>query len=286
MHAPHPNIPHLEIATFTRPSALLALESGAQRIELCSHKEKDGLTPDVQDFLSVSSAAGLCGDGKVDGVDKEKVDGSLPDPLPKEINVMIRPIDNSSPGSGPNQDFRVGDEVFERMKGEMRRFRDLGASGFVFGILKDSDEDSGGERGKGQGGLIVDKERCAELIKIAREGKHGDNVRCTFHRAFDRIDVARMGDQLEILTTLNFTSLLTSGGAVSAIQGIPQIAKLVRQAAGRIEIIVGGGVRSGNLGGLVLGTGAEWFHSSAVTGEGEDVDGDEVRRLREALGKV
>ncbi|KAB8292278.1 hypothetical protein EYC80_008020 [Monilinia laxa] len=301
--SPHPNTLHLEIATFTRSSALLALKSGAQRIELCSHKDKDGLTPDVQDFLGVSSAAevfrsgareydGGLGEesqgeeelGKVDRDDKERVDGSLTVSFPKEINVMVRPIDNSCPGPGPNEDFRVGDEVFERMKEEIRRFRSLGASGFVFGILKDSDVDVSG--GNVKRGLIIDKERCAELIKIAREGKHGENVRCTFHRAFDRIDVSRMEEQLEILITLNFTSLLTSGGAISAIQGIPQIAKLVRQAAGRIDIIVGGGVRSENLEGLMMGTGAGWFHSSAVTGEGENVDGHEVRSLREMLGRV
>ncbi|RAL66544.1 hypothetical protein DID88_006234 [Monilinia fructigena] len=189
--SPHPNTPHLEIATFTRSSALLALKSGAQRVELCSYKDKDGLTPDVQDFMSVSSATEMFGSGgreyggglgeegqgeeelgKVDMDDKEQVDGSLSVPFPREINVMIRPIDNSFRGPGHNEDFRVGDEVFERMKEEIRRFKKLGASGFVFGILKDFDVDVSG--GKRKGGLIVDKERCAELIKIAREGKHGE----------------------------------------------------------------------------------------------------------------
>lgn len=31
------------------------------------------------------------------------------------------------------------------------------------------------------------------------------------------------------------------------------------------------------------GTGVEWVHSAAITGEGEDVDGEEVRRIKDVL---
>ena len=67
------------------------------------------------------------------------------------------------------------------------------------------------------------------------------------------------------------------------MQGIVQLQKLVRQAAGRIDIIVGGGVRSRNLENLMQETGAGWFHSSAVTGDGEEVDGKEVEKMRDIL---
>ncbi|KAF7948061.1 uncharacterized protein EAE97_003472 [Botrytis byssoidea] len=263
----------LEIATFTPASALLALRSGAQRIEFCAHKEKDGLTPNAEDFSSVYSASVLHvqNEKKKDGkVDEEKREGS------GDINIMIRPVDNSSRGAGPVDNFRVGDEMFEEMKGEIRRFRELGGRGFVFGILRDAEE--------GGRGLVVDRVRCAELIRIAREGEGGENVRCTFHRAFDRIERARMEEELEVLITLNFTSLLTSGGAPTSVQGVVQIQKLVQQAAGRIDIIVGGGVRSRNLKELVQETGAGWFHSSAVIGDGEDVNGQEVGKMRDILG--
>ncbi|TGO66781.1 hypothetical protein BOTNAR_0054g00200 [Botryotinia narcissicola] len=255
---------NLEIATFTPASALLALRSGAQRIELCAHKEKDGLTPDAKDFSSVYSASVLHEQNEK----KEEESG--------DINIMIRPVDNSSLGAGPNDNFRVGDEVFEEMKGEIRRFRELGGRGFVFGILRDA--------GEGGRGLVVDRVRCAELIGIAREGEGGENIRCTFHRAFDRIESARMEEELEVLINLNFTSLLTSGGAATSVQGVVQLQKLVQQAAGRIDIIVGGGVRSRNLKELVQETGAGWFHSSAVTGDGEDVNGEEVGKMRDILG--
>ncbi|QSZ32759.1 hypothetical protein DSL72_002338 [Monilinia vaccinii-corymbosi] len=303
---PQAAIRHLEIAAFTPSSALLALKAGAQRIELCSSRDQDGLTPDVQGFLRISSAVEGCGcegegegegegyDGDVLGARGQGEEGWGKDDRgdrgehKREINVMIRPHDNSPRGPGTNDNFRVGDDIFEKMKEDIRIFRKWGATGFVFGILKDADGD-GGEKGSGRegrrkGGLIVDNERCAELIRIARAGKDGGSVRCTFHRAFDRIDRERMEEQLEILTTLTFSSLLTSGGAGSATQGAPRVAQLVRRAAGRIDIIVGGGVRSANVRELVEGTGARWFHSSAVTGEGEEVDSAEVQRLRAALG--
>ncbi|TGO30072.1 hypothetical protein BPAE_0008g00640 [Botrytis paeoniae] len=279
--SPRPQIPNtisnmpsnLEIATFTPSSALIALKSGAQRIEFCAHKDKDGLTPDAKDFSSVYSVLntkpGKINHGKVKEC-KEAKNG--------EINIMIRPVDNSSLGVGPDDNFRVGDEVFEKMKEEIRRFRELGGRGFVFGILKDDEE--GGK------GLVVDRERCAELIGIAREGEGGENVRCTFHRAFDRIESTRMEEELEVLINLNFTSLLTSGGAPTSFQGVVQLQKLVQQAAGRIDIIVGGGVRSRNLEELVQETGAGWFHSSAVIGDGEDVNGEEVGKMRDILGSA
>ncbi|KAM0174919.1 hypothetical protein ACHAPF_005828 [Botrytis cinerea] len=257
----------LEIATFTPSSALSALRSGAQRIELCAHKNQDGLTPAVKDFSRIYSAL----DEKPGDHDDGKIGKSGES---GEINIMIRPVDNSLLGGGPNDNFRVGGGVFEEMRGEIRRFRELGGRGFVFGVLRDG---GGGE------GLLVDRERCAELIGIAREGEGGENVRCTFHRAFDRIDPLRMEEQLEVLINLNFTSLLTSGGAPTSVQGIVQLQKLVRQAAGRIDIIVGGGVRSINLENLMQETGAGWFHSSAVTGDGEEVDGKEVEKMRDIL---
>ncbi|TGO43117.1 hypothetical protein BHYA_0003g00710 [Botrytis hyacinthi] len=278
--APRPETPNplskmprnLEIATFTPSSALLALRSGAQRIELCAHKDKDGLTPDAKDFSSVYSVSAL------HAQNEKKIDGKLDEKNEEEsgeINIMIRPVDNSSLGAGPNDNFRVGDEVFEEMKEEIRRFRVLGGRGFVFGILRDTED--------GGMGLVVDRVRCAELIGIAREGEGGENVRCTFHRAFDRIESVRMEEELEVLINLNFTSLLTSGGAPNSIQGVVQLQKLIQQAAGRIDIIVGGGVRSRNLKELVQETGAGWFHSSAVIGDGEDVNGEEVGKMRHIL---
>jgi copper homeostasis protein len=70
------------------------------------------------------------------------------------------------------------------------------------------------------------------------------------------------------------------------MEGADVVRRLVERAKGRIDIIVGGGVRSARVGELRERTGAEWFHSSAVVGEGEEVCEDEVRGLRRVLDGV
>lgn len=46
---------------------------------------------------------------------------------------------------------------------------------------------------------------------------------------------------------------------------------------------MGGGIRSGNVVDLKRGTGVEWMHSAAITGEGEEVDEEEVRKMQTFL---
>lgn len=88
---------------------------------------------------------------------------------------------------------------------------------------------------------VIDEKSCKRLIQAAR-GKP-----CTFHRAMDSIPKSLMPSQLELLINLGFTSLLTSGGPPDAVSNVGTIKELVEAAKGRIEVIVGGGVRSGNL---------------------------------------
>jgi hypothetical protein len=63
------------------------------------------------------------------------------------------------------------------------------------------------------------------------------------------------------------------------------------EARGGVEVVVGGGVRSGNLRGLVEGLGeggrgeGVWFHSSCFGG-GEGFDEEEARTLAEEMGDM
>jgi copper homeostasis protein len=149
------------------------------------------------------------------------------------------------------------------MESSIQSFSSAGASGFVFGILN----------GEGK----VDRGRNKTLVRIAG-GK-----RCTFHKAFDEIAEEEMESQLEVLIECGFKAVLTSGGASNAVEGKERLRKLVEAAKERIEIIVGGGVRSSNVDEL-RETGASWFHSSAVRDGGEDASGEEVKLLCSKLG--
>ena len=92
----------LEACVETYQEALMAQNNGANRIELCSHLELDGLTPDF----------GLL----------EKVCNTLKIP----VMVMIRP-------RGGN--FVYLETEIKKMEQEIALAKKLGASGIVFGLL-------------------------------------------------------------------------------------------------------------------------------------------------------
>ncbi|KAF1916377.1 copper homeostasis protein CutC [Ampelomyces quisqualis] len=219
----------LEIACFTPSSALKAATHGADRIELCAHYSLGGLTPPIQDLLSMRN--------------------QLPPHIP--INIMIRPRAGN---------FFYSTAEFESMRHSIALFAPL-ASGFVFGILD----------GHGR----VDVARNSELVDIAAP------LACTFHRAIDEIPAEEVHDAVEKVVACGFKSLLTSGGGKNAEEGIDVVKRLREKFGTRIEVVMGGGVRSGNVGSLKRRAGVEWIHSAAITGEGEEVDGEEVRRIKE-----
>ncbi|TAQ87258.1 hypothetical protein B7494_g4405 [Chlorociboria aeruginascens] len=176
------------------------------------------------------------------------------------IHVMIRPHSLS---------FHYSDSDFILMKNGILEFKDNGADGFVFGILDE--------------GNRVDVERCRELVKLA------GGTKCTFHRAFDTVirerGVGEGMEELEKIIECGFTSVLTSGGGMNAWEGRGVIKKLVAKATGRIEILVGGGVRANNLAELkgdIGNVGVGW-HTSAVMDGGEEASEDEVRALRKMV---
>jgi copper homeostasis protein len=196
----------------------------------------------------------LCADPSVGGLTPSlNLFKSLRAGISTPINVMIRP-------RGPGFACSAADLV--QMEGNISAFARAGADGFVFGALT--------AEGK------VDEQSMRKLVSRA-EGRP-----CTFHRAFDAVREADVDEALETIVALGFRALLTSGGAAAAVQGREQVRRLVERAAGRIEVIVGGGVRSGNVEQL-QGTGARWFHSSGIVDGGEEASAEEVQALRRAL---
>lgn len=81
----------------------------------------------------------------------------------------------------------------------------------------------------------------------------------TLHRGFDLVPDPR--EALEIAISLGIDTILTSGGATAAAQGIEGLAALVKQAAGRIEILAGKGVTAENVE-AILTSGVTAVHAS------------------------
>lgn len=129
--------------------------------------------------------------------------------------------------------------------------------GYVFGAVTENNE--------------LDIEKLEELV-IATEGKP-----CTFHRAFDSLE--KKPAAMKRLIELGFKRILTSGGKGRAIDNAETLAELQRLAAGRIQILAGGGVRSQHAGELIRLTGVHEIHSSAIL-KGEVADANEIIALK------
>ena len=138
-------------------------------------------------------------------------------------------------------DFLYTDAEFEVMRTDVKICKELGCDGVVMGILNSDGS--------------VDKDRCRQLVALAYP------MGVTFHRAFDR--VANTSQALEDIIEIGCERILTSGLQPTALEGAETIAALIKQAAERIIIMPGSGVRSENIIELVKKTAAVEFHTSA-----------------------
>ncbi len=148
------------------------------------------------------------------------------------LYVMIRPRGG---------DFCYTDDEFAAMKRDIAMAKELRADGVVLGILN---QDAG-----------VDVPRCRALLEYARP------LKATFHRAFDMSRDLRQS--LEDIIAVGFDRVLTSGGAQNVQDAIPVIRQLRQTAANRIALMIGSGIRSGNVRELLSQTGVREVHASA-----------------------
>jgi len=151
-----------------------------------------------------------------------------------KLYVLIRPR------SG---DFLYNDIEYETMLADIRNCVEAGCDGIVTGVLNADG--------------TVDKERCLELVRLAKQWGLG----VTFHRAFDMC--ADLYQALEDVVELGFERILTSGTKSTAMEGASMIAHLLDKAAGRIIIMPGGGISENNVADLVHYTKVTEIHSSA-----------------------
>jgi len=160
------------------------------------------------------------------------------------LRVMIRPRGG---------DFRFG-EVEERvMLADIEAMRALPNPrglrlGVVFGAVQ---------------GSALDLPLLRRLIAAAAP------LPVTVHKAFD--EVADQAAALDDLIALGVDAVLTSGAAPSALEGARRIAELRARAAGRLQVMAGGGVRAHNVRRLLAETGVDAVHLKA--------NGDQVHSL-------
>ncbi len=147
------------------------------------------------------------------------------------VHVLLRPHADDFVGSR---------EVVAAIASSLASVRSAGAAGVVFGLLR---EDG-----------TVDVEGTRALVRLVAP------LPVTFHRAFD--ETPDLSQALEDVISTGCTRLLTSGGAPDVLAGAPMLGRLIRQAGGRIDIAVGGGLRPENAEVVARVTCGRSFHGS------------------------
>lgn len=178
------------------------------------------------------------------------------------LMVMIR----------PKESFSYGVQELEHMLQSIEHAKNIGADGVVFGPLN---------------GEQLDLEATRALTQHAQSLE----LLTTFHRAFDAIQYPE--EALETLIELGVNHILTSGtvwgSKQGALDGMKVLQSLLKQAKGRIEIIVGGGVNHRNLP-TILQALEPCQHFSIHTFSGAQQQGVTsvyaIRKLKEILYKT
>ncbi|HTI92204.1 MAG TPA: copper homeostasis protein CutC [Puia sp.] len=152
-----------------------------------------------------------------------------------KIGIDLFPI--LRPRSG---NYFYDEEEFAIMKEDIQACKEIGCDGISVGIQTISG--------------TIDVERMKRVVEWAYP------MAVTCNRAFDAVPDPFKA--LEELIDCGCERVLTSGQKSAAPDATGTLAKLVQQAAGRISIMPGAGVRSSNIEKLIA-TGAYEFHTSA-----------------------
>lgn len=150
------------------------------------------------------------------------------------LQVMIRPRGG---------DFCYSAHEFSIMQRDILLAKQLGASGVVFGILTVDG--------------TIDKDRMRALVDLARP------LKVTCHRAFDMS--CDLTEALADLMEIGVDRVLTSGGRRSAIDAMPALADLVRQAQGRISVMACGELSKTNVRAVINYTHVSEVHAGLPT---------------------
>lgn len=167
------------------------------------------------------------------------------------IIVMIRPRSGG---------FCYTDIEFEVMKKDAQAAISTGADGLAFGILNADG--------------TIDIKRNKILKEIA-----GDKE-TVFHRAFDV--VPNPIKSIDILIEIGINRILTSGQESTVEKGINNCRDIIDHSGGRIEILLGGGIRDYNVKKIIEETGTKQVHLSAFK---EEYDNSTVHQNKVRFNK-
>lgn len=148
------------------------------------------------------------------------------------VIAMVRP----RPGG-----FCYSAQEYQTAVADAKLLCQAGVAGLAFGFLRDSRE--------------IDLARTRELVRIAGE------LDAVFHRAFDLAIEPQLA--CHQLAEIGVSRVLTSGQAADALAGAGLLRELRELTIDRLEIMPGGGLRSGNAREVIQQTGCRQLHTGA-----------------------
>ncbi|HTE28660.1 copper homeostasis protein CutC [Flavitalea sp.] len=153
----------------------------------------------------------------------------------RKISIELYPIIRPRAGS-----YFYDDDEFGMMLKDIEMCKQLGCDGISVGV-------------QNKDGTID-----AERLRIIVDAAYPMGVTC--NRAFDAVPDPYTA--LETIIEAGCERILTSGLKSAAPDATEMIAELVKKADGRIIIMPGAGINSGNIEKMVKETGAQEFHTS------------------------
>jgi len=199
-------------------------------IEICANSAQSCVEAEIGGATRVELCAAIPEGGTTPSYGEIKTAQALTSKI--DINIIIRPRGG---------DFLYTPAEVQSMMEDIDLCKHLEVNGVVFGCLtKEGD---------------IDVELLHKLVAAAKP------LSITFHRAFDVCRDPFLA--LEQIIEAGCDRILTSGQQLTAEQGIPLIAELVKRAGDRIIIMPGSGVRENNIAEIAVKTGAKEFHTSA-----------------------
>lgn len=193
-----------------------AMQAGARRIELCDNLTVGGTTPSY-------------------GVIQAAVE--MAKSYDTTVMTMIRPRGG---------DFVYSDLEVSIMLEDLKKAREAGSQGLVYGLLTKENE--------------LDKANLERLLAASQ------GLEVVFHMAFDAIPKDKQFAALDWLAEHGVKRILTHGGSASETiqEHFGWLKELVDYAGDRIEILPGGGITTKNRNEIIEKLGVSQLHGTKV----------------------
>lgn len=194
----------------------------------------DAIDAAIEAELGGAGRIELCGELLQGGVTPSAgLIGAVWEHIDAPLLVLIRPRTG---------DFLYSADELDVMTRDIALAKSLDVDGMVLGALTANGD--------------VDVATVRALIDAARP------MQVTFHRAFDF--VRDQDAALDALLALDVNRVLTSGGAATALEGAPSLARLVKRAGDDLIVVAAGSITPANVGEIVRRSGVREVHVRAA----------------------